>query len=218
MRPLSVALVIALSVVLLGCCGCTCQAGLAAPANPCDTAPGAAPTDCAPAYAPPCNASGAISGVPAPAMNAPVDLAIKSALGCDVPPASELCPDGICTPPPLAAPVPSAEPPCGPLPADAKTGEVWCCVEVKPRSVGFERIVLEPSRVEWRRITCPLQDGVAEQECFVLVEIPEKVEMRPLAAPPPYFEWRRNAACEIPPAGVSPTPPPQAASPQAARR
>ena len=201
---------VALLLGLSGCCGVDANP-LGAPANPCDTPPAAAAPDCRPVYTPVCSSGERpVSGEPADLLNAPADLALKSALGCNTPPAAEACPGGVCTPPPPAAEAPT-EPLCGPLPADAKTGEVWCCVEVRPRSVGFERVVLEPARVEWRRITCPLEPGASEQECFVLVEIPEKIEMRPLAAPPPFHEWRRNAACEIPPAGAAPVPPPQGA-------
>lgn len=110
-------------------------------------------------------------------------------LDCETPGPVSLAPEA----PRVAAPAPQ-EPHCGPLPPDAKPGEVWCCVYVQPPAAPPQRVctceekvieipvaatyktVLEqvpdqPARVEWQRVECPPVNA-PDEECWVLKEIP----------------------------------------------
>jgi hypothetical protein len=99
----------------------------------------------------------------------------------------------VCAPPAVAAAAPS---PCGPPPAHAKPGEVWCCVWVQPPAAApvavctcpekcyeepvpgvYETVMdcvqVAPPRTEWQQVPC------GDQNCWSLVEIPAQFEQRP---------------------------------------
>lgn len=100
---------------------------------------------------------------------------------------------------PAAAPAPKAEAPtmpCGDFPAEAKPGEVWCCVEettmtaaqvqVTPERVietlipavyetYTEQVLEQPERVEWVKVECPADTkaGIpAASDCYFLRNVP----------------------------------------------
>lgn len=121
---------------------------------------------------------------------------VITAAGCSscnpVPEAYAAAPD--CAPPVMAAP---QEGPCGPPPAYAKPGEVWCCVpyevpgaaqrvcvqeecvrEVEVPAVYetvTEEVLVAAGRTEWRKVEC---ENVPGTECWSLVEIPAQYETR----------------------------------------
>lgn len=156
--------------------------GLTACNGTCPFAPGGAlganPDNCGkPVYtAPHCLPKIDLPGVPYPG----------SPACAPAPAAAAPCPG------PVAAAAPS-EPHCGPLPANAVPGEVWCCEFVQPPAAAPVDVEVQPARTEWQRVPC----GDGSGDCWALVTVPPVVEHRVSAPPPGYYEWRRNTACEV---------------------
>lgn len=124
-----------------------------------------------------------------------------------------VCADGACAPPSTSAAVTEgAVSRCGPLPSDAKPGEVWCCVAVPVPAAPAYQVELAPERVEWQRVDCA---NASESECWALVTIPAVREMRVPAAPPPSYRWQKTD-CGLAPAAAAPAPCAPAAPPPAA--
>lgn len=118
-------------------------------------------------------------------------------LDCKVP-APQFVPTSA-APPPCAPAVTAAPlPACGPLPADAKPGDVWCCTLVQPPAAPPVRVQVAPGTTEWRPIQCPPVPGAESQECYVLVETPPQYAMRASAPPPGHWEWRLTPECKAP--------------------
>lgn len=121
------------------------------------------------------------------------------------------------------APAPKAEAPkmpCGDFPAEAKPGEVWCCVEettmtaaqvlVTPERVVetlipavyetyTEQVLEQPERTEWVRTDCPADEkaGVpASSECYILKIVPAvyRTEIKQRLVTPEMVRMEKKAA------------------------
>lgn len=174
------ALIVSLSFVLYGCCQPVNPEAMAFAVNPVDANPAEVnPQQCNPVFT---NPNPFACGVQC-----------NPNFGCN--PADVVA---------LAAAAPAADPmPCGDFPAEAKPGEVWCCVEevtmtsarvmVTPEQIietvvpavyetYTEQVLEQAERVEWVKADCPADEkaGIpAASECYVLKTMPAVYRTEP---------------------------------------
>lgn len=110
--------------------------------------------------------------------------------------------------------------PCGDFPAEAKPGEVWCCVEettmmtaqvlVTPERVVetlipavyetyTEQVLEQPERTEWVRTDCPADEksgASASSECYILKIVPAvyRTETKQRLVAPEMIRMEKKAA------------------------
>lgn len=131
--------------------------------------------------------------------SAPGAIEVRS----NLPQSSRLCGEGACAPPSTRAGVTDdAVARCGPLPLNAKPGEVWCCTPIAVPAAPAYLVELAPERSEWQRVDCP---NAGDADCWALVVIPAVREMRVPAAPPPVYAWRLTD-CGPAPRAAAPEP------------
>lgn len=205
-------LILGLSFVLLGCCQSVNPEAMALSVNPVASNPVAAnpvaapnPEQCNPVFSNPnpfacgvqCNPTFGCNPADAPATSGTVTA---------------------CSPFSLKAEDPQM--PCGDFPAEAKPGEVWCCVEettmtaaqvlVTPEHVVetlipavyetyTEQVLEQPERTEWVRTDCPADEkaGVpASSECYILKLVPAvyKTETKQRLVTPEMVRMEKKSA------------------------
>lgn len=196
MRHLASFLGLLCAVVLSACSNC-----------PKPALAGASAPDCKPVYAPPCTGGNYDPAKLPPYEEKPVLCPFRGLgiPGLDCPSTVTFTPQVAAAPPPCApavAAAPLPEPSCGPYPANAQPGEVYCCVWHPPVAAAMQ-VVQTGTHSEWVKIECPPL-GAGPQECWTLKV--EPVFEQKMAAPPQegFWSWERNTHCEAPkPASAS---------------